>query len=202
MKPVGSTRHTSLDEDDDSIWLQDGADTGSTDDFAGSKVASAANTDSDKSIHASESLESSNAITARTNKQIRRVLTDWNNSEEQLAVATGDIILIWCGSETQHGWVYAEHLHDSSKASWLPLAVLEVLPDNQQFMLAASSMDAHHETQLAIHEGCVLKVTCSSRTPEGWIYVEEVHNKENGTERGHPPAKAGWVPTSCLEWME
>merc|ERR1712032_1069490 len=112
---------------------------------------------------------------------------------------------VWTGSETEHGWLYAELLNDSARAGWLPTCALQALSSEQRWMQTVESVDAVHETQIDVKRGTVLNVSLDSRTSEGWVYAELASTgdgrAEGGDSRVHV-AQAGWVPVFCLEWTE
>jgi len=142
-------------------------------------------------------------------KRAERVERAWTAEGTQLDVKEGDFVLIWPGSLTEHGWIYAEAASDCHLAGWLPDCVLQKLPSHQRWMRASGTMEAVHETQLGLVEGSWFKVSVETRTPEGWAYAETMGPNESASHNsGDAPgavqncSQAGWVPVCGLEWTD
>jgi hypothetical protein len=150
--------------------------------------------------HSAEVFESS------PTKRLTRVSRAWEmeSADAQLCVKEGDFVSVWQSTVTEHGWIYAEDVTDSTRAGWLPGCVLEELESSQRWMKAAQSMEATHETQLSTSEGSYYKVSINTRTNEGWAYAEGFVESTSGSsgEDSQSAVQAGWVPVFCLEWAE
>lgn len=136
-------------------------------------------------------------------KQIQRVVRAWmteaTGSSSQMSVRKGDFVRLWPNTGTDNGWVYAEDLHDASKAGWLPQVLFEQLnSEEQRWMPVVQNMEAQHDGQLAVTEGSLLKVSVTTRTTEGWAYAATTGTSDD--EGGD--SQAGWVPVCCLEWAD
>jgi hypothetical protein len=71
-----------------------------------------------------------------------RVLHDWSSNEfgaNTLDVKQGCYMLVWEGSDTEHGWVYAEQEIDATNAGWVPLSIIEERPCQSAHTLATST---------------------------------------------------------------
>lgn len=129
-----------------------------------------------------------------TRKRIERAMRSWTAEDSpQLSITNNEFVCVWVGTETDNGWIHAESLEDSSRAGWLPLCVLKKLPEGQRWMRAVQQWQAMDETQCSIGNGALAIVWVSSRTKEGWTYVEA---EQDGV------VKPGWLPVFCLSWSD
>lgn len=73
-------------------------------------------------------------VPATPNRRLVRVRQAWKQEEwcsaSQLNVEEGDLVLVWDGSGTAMGWVYAESVKEGGGSGWLPLST--VGEDTQQ----------------------------------------------------------------------
>jgi len=140
-------------------------------------------------------------------KRIERCLHSCPDDGESIKLACdkGEFLRVWTGSETEHGWVYAELLNDSARAGWLPTCALQNLGSEQRWMQTLEPVDSVHDAQIDVKRGTVLNVSLDSRTNEGWVYAELASTGDVGADGENGcvhVAQAGWVPWSCLEWTE
>jgi hypothetical protein len=132
-------------------------------------------------------------------RRLRRCCASWEleSAGAQLGVKEGDFVCVWPSTVTEHGWIYAEDPLHAERAGWLPDSVLEELASNERWMKAVQNMEAAHESQLSVVEGSVYKVNISTRTKEGWIYVEASGAITGNASEGDS-SQAGWVPVFCF----
>lgn len=131
---------------------------------------------------------------APTRKQIQRVERSWvAEDSSQMSVSEGEFVETWVDTSTEHGWIHAEKQSGGLQVGWLPACVLQQLPENQRWMRARQQWQAMDESQCSVEEGAAVIVWVSSRTAEGWTYVEA---PKDGAIR------PGWVPAFCLEWTD
>lgn len=135
-------------------------------------------------------------------KRIERVCAGWIGEDTVLTVSPNEFVLVWADSTTEQGWIFAEHLFDTSRVGWLPTFVFEDLPQHQVWMKAMGAIEAVHETQLKVKQGSVFKVSINTRTEEGWAYAETACDGEDHSPDGAGTAQTGWVPVFCLAWTE
>jgi len=135
-------------------------------------------------------------------KRVERVNASWTGEDTALTVSLNEFVLVWVDSTTEHGWIYAEHVSDTSRVGWLPTFIFEVLPQHYSWMMATSSSEAVHETQLEVREEGVFKVNRHTRTEQGWVYAETACVGNDHSSDGAGTAQSGWVPVFCLEWTE
>jgi len=148
------------------------------------------------SASAPNSCEAEPSASAAPAKHLRRAAHTWAAEDNKISVSAGCFLRVWAGSETPHGWIYAEEVADSSRAGWVPTFILHQLPDHHQWMACIKTMEAQHDAQLGVSEGNVLKVSVDTQTKEGWVYAED----EVAVAEGTPSIRAGWVPVCCLQW--
>ncbi|CAK0825484.1 unnamed protein product, partial [Prorocentrum cordatum] len=112
----------------------------------------------------------------------------------QLCVRDGECVRVWTDTTTDNGWIHAELARDASQVGWLPLCVLKETEANKKLMRVREVWQITGENQCSVEVDAVVLVWMSSRTAEGWTYIE-VDQDGGGTQ-------SGWVPDFCLEWDE
>mmetsp|Transcript_109103 Transcript_109103/g.307583 ORF Transcript_109103/g.307583 Transcript_109103/m.307583 type:complete len:562 (+) Transcript_109103:57-1742(+) len=128
-------------------------------------------------------------------KRIERVVRSWEAEDQsQLSVVEHEFVNVWVDTGTDHGWIHAERRSGDAEIGWLPVCVLQPMPEKQRWMSTRQTWQGKDESQCNIDEGAVVVVWISTRTPQGWTYVEV----EDGTGNMRP----GWLPVFCLEWNE
>lgn len=114
-----------------------------------------------------------------------------------MSVNAGEFVNLWVDTGTEHGWIHAERRVGGPppQVGWLPVNVLKSLPPSQRWMCAKQSWQAMDESnQCSVQQGNLVIVWVSSRTQEGWTYVE--------AERDDGSTTPGWCPVFALEWNE
>jgi len=125
-------------------------------------------------------------------KVIERIGKPLNGQfDTQLPVYADEFVKIWRGTETENGWVHAEKIQDSSQAGWLPTCSLSTLQTGHRWMQTIQAWEAMDSSQCPLQVGTIVTVWVTSRTPEGWTYVEGEKDGEK---------VQGWAPVFCLEW--
>jgi hypothetical protein len=130
-------------------------------------------------------------------KRIERVNRLWEAEDQShLSVSENEFINTWVDTATDHGWIHAERRTntDNAQVGWLPVCVIQSLPDQQRWMTCKQQWQATDESQCTVGDGSCVIVWVSSRTPEGWTYAEAEDSSGN--------MKPGWLPVFCLEWQE
>jgi hypothetical protein len=127
---------------------------------------------------------------------------DTNSSDTQLSIEEGTFVYVWSESKTAEGWVYAESLICSSKAGWLPSAMLQQLPPNKRWMRVAKPCHSTYPTQMAVDVGNIILVD-AAQTPvgDGWVFAEEL-DSAMGHLTSDTTHTSGWVPIQCIIWAE
>lgn len=112
-------------------------------------------------------------------------------------VSEGDYVEVWMDTGTEHGWIHAQRSKQAeegdAQVGWLPQCVLQQLPENQRWMRVRQQWKAMDDSQCSVEEGSMIIVWVTSRTAEGWTYVEV---EQDGSTR------PGWLPVFCMEWMD
>jgi len=133
-------------------------------------------------------------------KRLERAAQQWTQQDHaQLGVTEGQFVNTWLDTRTEHGWIHAEAFVSgntgATTAGWLPVCVLQELPEGRRWMRALQRWVPMDETQCGVEEGASVIVWVGSRTKEGWAYVE-------AEEGAGGPSRPGWLPVFCLEWIE
>jgi len=131
-------------------------------------------------------------------KKIERVARDWSAEDpSQLSVEEGEFVSIWLGTDTDHGWIHAEKTTIANdgvtSVGWLPVVVLQKLPETRRWMRTKQAWQAMGESQSNIEEGVCVVVWVDSRTAEGWTYIEASESSN---------MQPGWIPDFVLDWSE
>jgi len=127
-------------------------------------------------------------------KRIERVEWQWDAEDpSQMSVVEGDFVLIWVDTASDNGWIYAERHSGAAQAGvgWLPVWVLQELPQHRRWMRTTQHWEASDESQCSVEEGAYVMVWSNSKTSAGWTYVE-----------GPSDRQPGWLPIFCLEWTD
>eukprot|EP00440_Ansanella_granifera_P009646 gb/GFBE01010450.1/.p1 GENE.gb/GFBE01010450.1/~~gb/GFBE01010450.1/.p1 ORF type:complete len:358 (+),score=54.65 gb/GFBE01010450.1/:1-1074(+) len=140
-------------------------------------------------------------------KPIRRVCRSWNSQEEaHFRAGEGDFVRVWPRTETELGWIYAEHPSDDAVSGWLPVIVLEALSAEECWMMVQKTMAASFDGQLSVKDGEFLKVMPSSRTEQGWAYAARAAHPGQCVDvagvGSMESTQAGWVPVCSLRWED
>lgn len=141
----------------------------------------------------------STTVGASPRKRVQRMKREWTAEDpSQLTASEGDFVSVWVDTGTEHGWIHSELIggasfDGTSKAGWLPVCVLQQLPENRRWMKTKQAWQAMGESQCNVGEGLQVVVWVDSRTAEGWIYVEASED---------PNSSPGWLPDFCLEWND
>jgi len=130
-------------------------------------------------------------------KRTQRMKREWVAEDpSQMSAAEGDFVMIWVDTGTDHGWIHAEKVtakEESSQVGWLPICVLNPLPEFRKWMRTKQAWQAMGESQCIVEEGVHVVVWVDSRTDQGWTYVE-------GSEEFN--VSPGWLPDFALEWND
>jgi len=130
-------------------------------------------------------------------KRTQRMKREWVAEDpSQMSAAEGDFVMIWVDTGTDHGWIHAEKVtakEESSQVGWLPICVLNPLPEFRKWMRTKQAWQAMGESQCNVEEGVQVVVWVDSRTDQGWTYVE-------GSEEFN--VSPGWLPDFALEWND
>merc|ERR1712118_323126 len=111
-------------------------------------------------------------------------------------------VYVWSDSKTDAGWVYAESLICSSRAGWLPAAMLQQLPANKCWMRVSKACQAMYPTQMPVQAGNMILVdVCMPPVGDGWVFAERLDSAP-GHSVGEIPNLTGWVPIQCIMWAE
>lgn len=134
-------------------------------------------------------------------KRLERAAQSWAQQDSaQLGITEGQYVSVWLDTRTEHGWIHAEAYVDGNTgeatAGWLPVCVLQELPEGRRWMRALQRWAPMDASQSDVEEGGSVIVWVGSKTKEGWAYVEA----EEGIVGG--PTRPGWLPVFCLEWVE
>merc|ERR1740122_37877 len=130
-------------------------------------------------------------------KRIERVARHWTAEDpSQMNVVEGDFVVIWIDTGTDHGWIHTERHSGATQVGWLPVVVLQQLPENRRWMRTSQKWEALDESQCSVEEGAYVVVWANSKTSAGWTYVDAV-----ATE-GSLDQQPGWLPVFCLEWTD
>jgi len=133
--------------------------------------------------------------TPQPRKRIERVSQFWAASESsQMSVREKEFVQVWSSTETANGWVYGESCDEPGRVGWLPVWVLQKLPDGQRWMRAIQDWTGAEDPMVSVKGDSMVIVWTMTRTPEGWSYVEV--ESENGEFKG------GWLPVFCLTWAD
>jgi len=135
------------------------------------------------------------AIESTPKKRLERVNRTWNAEDpSQMSVTEKEYVYVWLETGTDNGWIHAESQSDGGRVGWLPRCILKELPQGQRFMRISQEWKSMDESQLSAEEGVSVVAWVSSRTPEGWCYVE--------MEQKDGDMKTGWLPVFCMEWND
>lgn len=128
-------------------------------------------------------------------KRVQRMKREWTAEDpSQLSAAEGDFVQVWIDTGTEHGWIHSEKVTDgSSQVGWLPVCVLQQLPENRRWMKTKQAWQAMGESQCNVENSIQVVVWVDSRTDAGWTYVEA--SEDTNTQ-------PGWLPDFCLEWTD
>jgi len=127
-------------------------------------------------------------------KRIERANSAWSAEDmSQLAVAEKEFVHVWCETETNNGWIYAEACEDLGRVGWLPVRVLQPLPEGRRWMQAIQAWQGSEEAMLSVSANGIVNVWVQTRTDAGWAYAESDSDGE---------LKGGWLPVFTLAWPE
>jgi len=134
---------------------------------------------------------------APTKKRIQKVDHTWSAVDNAtMSVRKGDFVNVWVETGTDNGWITCDDVsHDgTSRVGWLPIWVLDTLPEDRQWMRVKTSWQASEDkSQRSVEAGSHVIVWTLITTNEGWAFVE------SDEDEGEQP---GWIPVYCLEWFE
>eukprot|EP00427_Karlodinium_veneficum_P029457 CAMPEP_0169209492 /NCGR_PEP_ID=MMETSP1016-20121227/14698_1 /TAXON_ID=342587 /ORGANISM="Karlodinium micrum, Strain CCMP2283" /LENGTH=321 /DNA_ID=CAMNT_0009286945 /DNA_START=19 /DNA_END=985 /DNA_ORIENTATION=+ len=133
---------------------------------------------------------------AQAGKKLMCVGETWlgeSGESSTLSVDAGDYVAVWLHSESEHGWIYAEH-ETRRQAGWLPLFALQpLLASQEKFMRAKTANDM----SFSFEAGSYLRVLTTSRSQDGLVFgvlVEPVGQCTGAAGQ----APSGWIPMTSL----
>jgi len=131
-------------------------------------------------------------------KRLERAAQSWTQQDpSQLGIIEGQFVSVWLDTRTEHGWIHAEAYASGnsgpSTAGWLPVCVLQELPEGRRWMRAKQRWEPMDASQCGVEESACVIVWVGSKTKEGWAYVE-------AEEGASGVSRPGWLPVFCLEW--
>ncbi|CAE8593482.1 unnamed protein product, partial [Polarella glacialis] len=130
-----------------------------------------------------------------SNKRIQRVTQTWQGDDaSQVSVSELDFVEVRLDTQTEHGWIHGQKLvPNTGEAGWIPLCILQNLEEDQAWMRVKQTWQASDASQLCADEGSMALVWTSTRTAEGWTYVDK-QEKDGGMT-------PGWLPDFCFDWV-